>query len=127
MIKCEGMVTHHVKTKWESSNEDLLNSPPLQPGEVYGKVTYNEDLKALDGETVFVKDFGIDTGDAPNLNVMTSMGYKAGEIGALSYDEHVGMTHDDHCQSHRNKGRDTLPIRSTGGTSCKLRGGECRK
>ena len=31
MIKCEGMVTHEVKFKWESSN------PPLQPGEVYGK------------------------------------------------------------------------------------------
>jgi hypothetical protein len=49
-------------------------------------------LKALDGETVFVKDFGIDTDDAPNLNVMTSIGYKTGEIGALSYDERVGMT-----------------------------------
>jgi hypothetical protein len=92
MIKCVGMVTHQVNTKWESSNVDLLNSPPLQSGEVYGAVTYNEDLKALDGETVFVKDFGIDTGDAPNLNVMTSIGYKAGEIGALSYDERVGMT-----------------------------------
>jgi len=75
MIKCEGMVTHQVNSKWESSNEDLLNSPPLQADEVYGEVTYNEDLKALDGETVFVKDFGIDTGDTPNLNVMTSMGY----------------------------------------------------
>nr|QNO55018.1 hypothetical protein FPOEFMDM_00003 [Methanosarcinales archaeon ANME-1 ERB7] len=92
MIKCEGMVTHQVNSNWESSNEDLLNSPPLQPNEVYGRVTYNEDLKALDGETVFVKDFGIDTGDAPNLDVMTSMGYRAGEIGALSYDERVGMT-----------------------------------
>jgi len=92
MIKCEGMVTHQVNSKWESSNEDLLNSPPLQADEVYGEVTYNEDLKALDGETVFVKDFGIDTGDTPNLNVMTSMGYRAGEIGALSYDERVGMT-----------------------------------
>ena len=92
MIKCEGMVTHQVNTKWESSNEDLLNSPPLQADEVYGEVTYNEDLKALDGETVFVKDFGIDTGDAPNLDVMTSMGYKTGAIGALSYDERVGMT-----------------------------------
>ena len=92
MIKCEGMVTHQVNSKWESSNEDLLNSPPLQPDEVYGAVTYNEDLKALDGETVFIKDFGIDTGDAPNLDVMTSMGYKAGGIGALSYDERVGMT-----------------------------------
>ena len=92
MIKCVGMVTHHVNTKSESSNEDLLNT--LQPGEVYGAVTYKEDLKALDGETVFVKDFGIDTGDAPNLNVMTSRGYKAkaGEIGALSYYERVGMT-----------------------------------
>ena len=92
MIKCEGMVTHQVNTNWESSNEDLLNSPPLQADEVYGEVTYNEGLKALDGGTVFVKDFGIDTGDAPNLNVMTSMGYKAGGIGALSYDERVGMT-----------------------------------
>ena len=92
IIKCEGMVTHQVNTNWESSNVDLLNSPPLQDGEVHGRITYNEDLKALDGETVFVKDFGIDTGDAPNLNVMTSMGYRAGEIGALSYDERVSMT-----------------------------------
>jgi hypothetical protein len=90
MIKCIGMVTHETKFKWESSNEDLLNS--LQPGEVYGKVTYNEDLKALGGETEFVKDLGIDTGDTPNLDVMTSMGYKAGEIGALSYDESASMT-----------------------------------
>ena len=92
IIKCEGMVTHQVNTNWESSNVDLLNSPPLQDGEVHGRITYNEDLKALDGETVFVKDFGIDTGDAPNLDVMTSMGYRAGEIGALSYDERVSMT-----------------------------------
>ena len=92
MIKCEGMVTHQVNAKWESSNVDLLNSPPLQANEVYGRVTYNEDLKALDGETVFVKDLGIDTGDTPNLNVMTSMGYRAGGIGALSYDESVSMT-----------------------------------
>ena len=92
MIKCIGVVTHETKFKWESSNEDLLNSPPLQPGEVYGKVTYNENLKALDGETVFVKDLDIDTGDAPNLDVMTSIGYKAGEIGALSYDESASMT-----------------------------------
>jgi hypothetical protein len=92
MIKCEGMVTHQVNSKWESSNEDLLNSPPLQANEVHGEVAYNENLKALDGETVFVKDFGIDTGDAPNLDVMTSMGYRAGEIGALSYDERVSMT-----------------------------------
>jgi hypothetical protein len=54
MIKCEGMVTHQVNSKWESSNEDLLNSPPLQANEVYGKITYNEGLKALDGATVFV-------------------------------------------------------------------------
>ena len=92
MTKCEGMVTHSVNTKWESSNEDLLNSPPLQANEVYGAVRYNENLQALDGETVFIKHFGIDTGNAPNLNVMTSMGYKAGEIGALSYYERVGMT-----------------------------------
>ena len=92
IIECIGMVTHEVKFKWESSNEDLLNSPPLQPGEVYGKVTYNEDLTALDGETKFVKDLDIDTGDTPNLDVVTSMGYKSGEIGVLSHDESVSMT-----------------------------------
>jgi hypothetical protein len=57
MIKCVGMVTHQVNTKWESSNEDLLNSPPLQVNEVYGEVTYKENLKALDGETVMEKRY----------------------------------------------------------------------
>ena len=92
IIKCEGMVSHQIHSRWETSNEDILNSPPLQANEVDGAVTYNEDLKALDGGTVFVKDFGLDTGDAPNLNVMTSMGYKTNGIGALSYDERASMT-----------------------------------
>jgi len=92
IIKCEGMVSHQIHSRWETSNEDILNSPPLQANEVDGAVTYNEDLKALDGGTVFVKDFGLDTGDAPNLDVMTSMGYKTGGIGALSYDERASMT-----------------------------------
>jgi hypothetical protein len=101
-ITCQGMMTEEEKTIWESSNEDILNNPPLanlgglpidEPyGEVVGKLVYKQDLKVTDGMTKFVKDMDIDTGAAPNLNVMKSMGYQqAFTIGSLSHDEEVDM------------------------------------
>ena len=91
-ITCQGMMTEEEKTIWESSNEDLLNNPPLDGGETVGKLNYKQDLKVTDGMTKFVKDMDIDTGAAPNLNVMKSMGYQqAGSIGSLSHDETVSM------------------------------------
>jgi len=86
------MVTEFEKVAWDSSNEDLLNNPPLGTAETIGKMTYLQDLKVTDGITNFVKDMGVDTGSAPNLNVMKSMGYSQGAtIGALSHDEEVSM------------------------------------
>ena len=91
-ISCRGMVTEEESVNWESSNEDLLNSPPLQDGEVIGRIDYKASVKVTDGETRFVKDMGVDTGSDPNLDVMTSMGYTQGmTIGALSLDEDAGM------------------------------------
>ena len=91
-ISSRGMVTEEAKVNWESSNEDLLNSPPLQDREVIGKMNYKQDLKVTDGTTKFVKDMRVDTGDTPNLDVMKSMGYTQGRtIGSLSHDEEVGM------------------------------------
>ena len=91
-ISCRGMVTENGRVSWESSNEDLINSPPLQDREVIGKMDYKQDLKVTDGTTKFVKDMRVDTGDTPNLDVMTSMGYTQGRtIGSLSHDEGVGM------------------------------------
>ena len=99
MISCQGMVSESEKVTWETSNEDLINNPPLgniaQPlgkREVVGKLVYKQDLKVTDGMTKFIKDIDVDTGADPNLNVMKSIGYTQGEtIGSLSHDEEVGM------------------------------------
>jgi len=40
MISCQGMVTEMEKVSWESSNEDLINNPPLGAEEVVGKMDY---------------------------------------------------------------------------------------
>jgi hypothetical protein len=93
------MVSESEKVTWESSNEDLINNPPLgnpnlpdNKREVVGKLVYKEDLKVTDGTTKFIKDIDVDTGADPNLNVMKSIGYTQGEtIGSLSHDEDVGM------------------------------------
>ena len=62
-ISSRGMVTEEAKVNWESSNEDLLNSPPLQDREVIGKMNYKQDLKVTDGTTKLVKDMRVDTGE----------------------------------------------------------------
>ena len=91
-ISSRGMATQEARVNWESSSEDILNSPPLQDREVIGKMSYKDSLKVTDGVTRFVKDTRVDTGDTPNLDVMTSMGYTQGmTIGSLSHDEAVGM------------------------------------
>ena len=91
-ISCQGMVTEEERVIWESSNENLINNPPLNGDETVGMLSYKEDLKVTAGKTVFVKDMDVDTGAAPNLNVMKSIGYTQGTtIGALSHDETVSM------------------------------------
>jgi preprotein translocase subunit SecE len=103
MISCQGMVAETEKVSWETSNEDLINNPPLAGAlaialdngglsEVVGKMDYYQDLKVTDGITTFIKDMDVDTGDEPNLNVMQSIGYGQGAtIGSLSHDEEVGF------------------------------------
>ena len=99
VITCIGTMTEEEKFTWDSSNEDIINNPPLAPqpivglpgGEVVGHLEYNQDLAATDGVTMFTKIFEADTGDEPNLDTMKSIGYVAGEIGALSHDEEVNM------------------------------------
>jgi hypothetical protein len=98
MISCQGMVTETEKVSWETSNEDLINNPPIvnvnapMTGEVVGKMDYYQDLKVTDGITKFIKDMDVDTGSVPNLNVMKSIGYTQGmTIGSLSHDEEVDV------------------------------------
>ena len=91
-ITCQGMVSEEERVIWESSNENLINNPPLGTDETVGMLNYKQDLKVTAGNTVFIKDMDVDTGAAPNLNVMKSMGYsQAGTIGQLSHHEQVSM------------------------------------
>jgi hypothetical protein len=85
-------VTETEKVSWETSNEDLINNPPLGDQEVVGKMDYYQDLKVTDGTTNFIKDMDVDTGSVPNLNVMKSIGYAQGDtIGSLAHDEKVSF------------------------------------
>ena len=92
-IICDRKVIEIEQLNWESSNKDLLDNPPLASGEKYGKIKYNENLISSSGDTNFYKDFKIDTGKTPNLEVTKNIGYTAaGEKGSLSHAESVDMT-----------------------------------
>ena len=98
LISCRGMVSETEKVNFESSNEDLTNSPPLQDREIIGRIGYRGSLKVTNGETRFVKDMGVDTGGSPNFDVMKSVGYNhADTIGSLSLDEDAGMSIVSNC------------------------------
>jgi hypothetical protein len=56
---------------------------------------YEEKTIGSDGTTEFNKDFDVDTGTAPNLNVTKSINYKSGDLGSLSQSEHVGMCYSN--------------------------------
>ena len=91
IIKCNGTVVENEELGWESSSKNLIDNPPLAAGEIYGQIKYDEIMIGLDGDTNFIKDFGVDTGIAPNLNVMKTIGYASGDLGSLSHAEEVGM------------------------------------
>ena len=49
LISCRGGVTEEMKVNWESSSEDLLNSPPVQNREVIRGIDYRESVKVTNG------------------------------------------------------------------------------
>ncbi|MCW3142093.1 MAG: hypothetical protein N2V72_08010, partial [Methanophagales archaeon] len=56
---------------------------------------YDTELIGTNGATELSKDFDVDTGTAPNLNVTKNIGYKSGDLGSLSQSEHVGMCYSN--------------------------------
>ena len=92
ILTCVGSVSETEKLSWDSSNMDLQVIPPLDDGEVVGKLTYQQDLVVTAGGTEFSKTFKADTGNTPNLKVVKSFGYAQGlSIGTLNHDEEVRM------------------------------------
>ncbi len=90
-IKSDGIVIEDEQFGWETGNGNLLNNPPLSPGEAVGGIKYDEKMIGSNGTTEFTKNFGVNTNVTPNLAVTKDIGYKSGDLGSLSYDEQVGM------------------------------------
>jgi hypothetical protein len=76
---------------WETGNGNLLNNPPLSPGEAVGGIKYDDKMISSNGTTEFEKSFGVNTNVMPNIAVTKDIGYKSGDLGSLSYDEQAGM------------------------------------
>ena len=90
-IKCNGSVVESQRLSLEIDSGNLIDNPPLEDGEKYGKIGYNEKMIGSNGSTEFNKTFDVDTGTTPNLNVTKNIGYKSGALGSLSHAEAVGM------------------------------------
>ncbi|MCK4732655.1 MAG: hypothetical protein KAT65_09385, partial [Methanophagales archaeon] len=86
-IICDKTVIESAELNWECSSKNLIDNPPLAAGEIYGQIKYDEIMIGSDGATEFYKDFKIDTGKTPNLEVTKSIGYTADEMGSLSHAE----------------------------------------
>jgi hypothetical protein len=90
-IKSDGIVIEGEQFGWVTSNGNLLNNPPLSPGEAVGSIKYDDKMIGSNGTTEFEKSFGVNTNVTPNIAVTKDIGYKSGDLGSLSYDEQVGM------------------------------------
>ncbi len=89
-ILCDRKVIESEQLNWECSNKTLDNI--IKGTEKQGQIKYNGNMIASGGYTEFDKDFKIDTGETPNLEVTKSIGYTAGEKGSLSHAENVAMS-----------------------------------
>ena len=90
-IVCDRKVIESEKLNWECSNK-TLDKIIIKGTEKQGQIKYNGNMIASGGATNFYKDFKIDTGETPNLEVTKSIGYTAGEKGSLSHAENVAMS-----------------------------------
>jgi uncharacterized repeat protein (TIGR01451 family) len=90
-IKSDGIVIEGEQFGWGAGNGNLLNNPPLSPGEAVGGIKYDDKMIGSNGTTEFTKNFGVNTNVTPNLAVTKDIGYKSGDLGSLSYDEQVGL------------------------------------
>jgi uncharacterized repeat protein (TIGR01451 family) len=90
-IKSDGIVIEGEQFRWVAGNGNLLNNPPLAPGEAVGGIKYNENMISSNGTTKYTKNFSVNTHVTPNRHVKKYIGYKSGYSGSLSHAEQVGM------------------------------------
>ncbi len=92
-VVCDKKVKEIEQLNWECSSNASLDNHPLASGAKYGKIKYKESTFSSGGATNLYKDFWVDTGKAPNLEVKKNIGYTAtSEKGSLSHAEGVDMS-----------------------------------
>ncbi|MCW3128729.1 MAG: hypothetical protein N2V75_01285 [Methanophagales archaeon] len=92
-VVCDRKMKEIEQLNWECSNKDLLDNPPLTSGQKYGKIKYKENTFSSGGTINLYKDFKVDTGKTPNLEVTKNIGYTAAcKKGSVSHTEGVGMS-----------------------------------
>jgi hypothetical protein len=62
-IDVVGMASNNVELVWTSSSGSIQDNPPLSGGEVVQTTVYTENTNAMNGHTVYVKEFSVDTGN----------------------------------------------------------------
>ena len=62
-IDVVGSASNVVDLAWTSSSGSMQDNPPLSDSEVVQTTVYSEDTNAMNGHTVYVKDFALDTGN----------------------------------------------------------------
>ena len=90
-IMSDGIVIEEEQFGWEAGNGNLLNNPPLAPGEAVGSIKYDEKMISSNGTTEFEKCAGVNSNVTPNLAVSKDIGYKSANLDSLSHAEQVGM------------------------------------
>ncbi|MEI7434196.1 MAG: hypothetical protein WCJ93_08105 [Methanomicrobiales archaeon] len=62
-IDVVGMASNNVELAWTSRSGSIQDNPPLSNGEVVQTTVYTENTNAMNGHTVYIKEFSIDTGN----------------------------------------------------------------
>ncbi len=68
-IDVVGMASNNVELAWTSGSGSLQDNPPLSGGESVQTTVYSENTNAMNGHTVYIKDFSVNTG---NQNIAQS-------------------------------------------------------
>ncbi|RJS72912.1 hypothetical protein CW714_04000, partial [Methanophagales archaeon] len=90
-VKTDGTVIENEQFGWMTGNGNLLNNPPLAPGEAVGEIKYDDKMISSNGTTELGKSSGVITDFMPNFAVIKDIGYKSGDMGSLSSTEQAGM------------------------------------
>jgi len=92
-IIVDGMATNSASLVWTSGTGSIQDNPPLTGSEAVQTTAYDENTVAVNGQTTYIKDFSINTGDRNlaqnNVESNRIVTYEGGEGGMIVSDENL--------------------------------------